>query len=426
MSGPFEGLTVIEFGQFVVVPFAAQMLADAGARVIKVEPLAGDNYRAWDDGIGETESRQYLIKNRGKESVAMDLSHDRAPEVVRALVSSADVVLVNLSPAAVRRRGLDYDTLRAVNPRIVYGAATAYGQVGPEAALPGMDVVVQARSGLLSSLGAQVDGVPLHSEVQVADYSAAMLLFGGIASALFARERNGEGQRVDVSLLGGALTIQNNSLSHVHAHDDWRRRFVEDRLPALRQSGAPRSSIERERRAMRTDPPQHTAHYRVFGAADGFLAIGAGSAAARRRLARLLGAPDDVVAGQEELGKLLETELPTRPVAEWERLMREADVPVARVRHVEELLFDPHAEAEGLVADFEHPEVGTYRGLGVPIRFSGTPMVARRPSPAFAAHTAGVLSDCGLDPEVVDELCRSGAVLDRGPHLADTHAPGST
>lgn len=426
MSGPFAGLTVVEFGQFVVVPFAAQLLADAGARVIKVEPLTGDNYRAWDDGIGETESRQYLIKNRGKESIAIDLAHERAAEVVRALVSSADVVLVNLSPAAVRRRGLDYDTLRAINPRIVYGAATAYGQVGPEAALPGMDVVVQARSGLLSSLGAQVDDVPLHSEVQVADYSAAMLLFGGIAGALFARERTGEGQRVDVSLLGGALTVQNNSLSHVYAHDDWRRQFVEQRLPALRSSGASRGSIERERRTMRPDPPQHTAHYRVFRAADGFLAIGAGSAAARLRLAGLVGGQASEVGDQEALGRLLEDQLPTRPVAEWERLMREADVPVSRVRHVEELLFDAHAEDEGLVADFEHPEVGTYRGLGVPIRFSGTPMVARRPSPAFAAHTAEVLTGCGLDPEVVDELCRAGAVLDRGSPFVNTHAPGST
>lgn len=425
MSGPFEGLTVVEFGQFVVVPFTAQLLADAGARVIKVEPLAGDNYRAWDDGIGETESRQYLIKNRGKESVAIDLGHERAPEVVRALVASADVVLVNLSPAAVRRRGLDYDTLRAINPRVVYGAATAYGQVGPEAPLPGMDVVVQARSGLLSSLGAQVDGVPLHSEVQVADYSAALLLFGGIASALYARERTGAGQRVDVSLLAGALTVQNNSLSHVHEHDDWRRHFVEERLPALRQDGASRSGIERERRELRSDPPLHTAHYRVFRAADGFVAMGAGSAGARRRLAGLLGATVEVADDQEALGRLLEAELPNRTAAEWERVLREADVPVARVRHVEELLFDPQAEAEGLVADFDHPEVGRYRGLGVPIRFSGTPMVARKPSPAFAAHTADVLAGCGLDRDLVAELCRSGAVLDRGPHFVNTHAPGS-
>lgn len=426
MSGPFAGLTVVELGQFVVVPFCSQLLADAGAHVVKVEPLAGDAYRSWPDGIGETESRQFLIKNRGKKSIALDLAHPRAAEVVAALVHAADVVLVNLSPSAVRRRNLDYETLREINPRLIYGAATAYGQVGPEAGLPGMDVVVQARSGLLTSLGAERDGVPLHSEVQVADYSSALLLLAGIASALYARERTGEGQRVDVSLLAGALTMQNNALGHVHHRDEWREHFVEEALPRLRGTGAPRQVVEAERRAHRPDAPRHTAHYRIFRTGDGFLAVGAGSPAARRRLCVVVGLSDQASQDDPEaFGRSLESALAARGAAEWAELLAAADVPVAPVNHVEEMFFDEHVLAEGLLADYEHPEIGTYRALGVPVRMSGTPWEPSDASPSFAAHTDDVLTEAGLDPREIDDLVESGAVLAPGRPVSHAN-PRST
>ena len=413
MTGPFAGLTVVEFGQFVVVPFCSQLMADGGARVIKVEPPTGDNYRSWPDPLAPGESRQFLIKNRGKQSVSLDLSHERASEVVDTLVRAADVVLVNLSPAALGRRGLDFESLRAVNPRLIYGAVSAYGQVGPEAPLPGMDVVVQARSGLLSSLGAERGGVPLHSEVQVADYSSAMLLLAGIASALYVRERTGEGQRVDVSLLGGALAVQNNSLGHVHREDDWRVEFVENRLPKLRESNASGAEVEAERRALRPDPPKHTAHYRIFRTASGSLALGAGSAGARRRLCEVVGIDPELANTEPEgFGRRLETMLRRRSSDEWVSLLLAADVPVAKVRHIDEMLFDAHALEEGLIADYDHPVVGRYRGLGVPIRMSGTPMRADLPSPTFATDTVAVLAELGMEPTAIDSLLTDGAVID--------------
>lgn len=413
MSGPFDGITVVEFGQFVVVPFCAQMLADGGARVIKVEPPTGDSYRTWPDPLAPQETRQFLIKNRGKESLSLDLSHPRAAEVVRTLVEAADVVLVNLSPSAVARRRLDYESLAAINPAVVYGAVTAYGQVGPEAHLPGMDVVVQARSGLLSSLGAEQDGVPLHSEVQVADYSSAMLLFAGIASALYVRERTGLSQRVDVSLLGGALAMQNNSLGHVDAYDDWRVDFVGDRLPKLRDANAPGAVVEAERRSLRPDPPSHTAHYRVFRTANGFVAVGAGSPGARRRLCAVAGMELELAeTDPDDFGRQLDLALRERASDEWVELLVAADVPVAKVRHIDEMLFDPHARAEGLIAEYDHPVVGRYRGLGVPIRMSATPWQADRPSPPFAAHTVAILGELGLDPGAIDSLVADGAVVD--------------
>lgn len=412
MNGPFDGLTVVEFGQFVVVPFCGQLMADAGARVIKVEPPTGDNYRSWPAQLAPNETRQFIIKNRGKQSVSIDLGHPDSVRVLRALIESADVVLVNLSPSAVARRNLDYESVAKINPAVVYGAVTAYGQVGPEASLPGMDVVVQARSGLLTSLGAERDGVPLHSEVQVADYSAAMLLYGGIASALYVREKTGTGQSVEVSLLGGALTVQNNSLGHVPGADAWREEFVNDRLPELRRAGATGALVESERRQLRPDPPSHTSHYRVFRAADGFIAIGAGSAGARRRLSSVVGLDEDVAAQDPaEFGRQLEAALLERTSKQWATALVEAGVPVAEVRHVDELMFDAHVAAEGLIADYDHPVVGRYRALGSPIRMSATPMTPGAPSPTFAHHTIEILKELGFADDEIATLCSRKAVL---------------
>lgn len=410
-EGPFTGFTVVELGQFVVVPFCGQLMADGGARVIKVEPPTGDSYRRIGD-VGHQESRQFLIKNRGKESIAIDIANPGGAEVVRRLIAIADVVLANMSPAALARRGLSYEAVAAINPAAVYGVVSAFGQRGPEAHLPGMDVVVQARSGLLGALGAEVDGVPRHSEVQAADYATSLLLLSGVTAALLARERTGRGQRVDVSLLGGAMTLQNNVLGHVHGVDDWRRHFVEESLPRLRRAGAPLDAVETERVGLRSDPPSHTSHYRVFRTEDGFVAIGAGSPPARARLFALTGVTEQLLVDDPPaLTRQLAETLAARPSAHWVEALRGADVPVAEVRHVEELFFDPHVEAEGLVADFEHETVGRYRGLGAPIRLSDTPWRAVAPSPSFARHTRPILAELGFDPAAVEELVADGAVV---------------
>lgn len=424
MSGPFHGVTVVEFGQFVVVPFCSQLMADAGARVIKVEPPTGDSYRSGPAQLAAGETRQFLIKNRGKESIAIDLAHPDAQQVIHRLIETADVLLVNLSPSAVRRRGLDYDTVASINPRVIYGAVTAFGRVGPEAPLPGMDVVVQARSGLMTSLAAEQDGLAQHSEVQLADYSTALLLFGGVAAALYIRERTGVGQRIDASLLGTALALQNNSLSHVYGADDWRNEFVAKQLPELRRQGADHAAIEEVRRSMRPDAPTHTAHYRVFRTWDGSVALGAGSPLARHRLAEATGL-DGTLAdwAPEEFGTQLAEVLMTRTSTEWVELLRASDVPVAEVRHLEEMLFDPHVEAEGLVADYEHETVGRYRGLGVPMSMSATPLHASAASPPFARHTTPILAELGFDEDEIAGLLDANAVFAGPPPANPAGAP---
>lgn len=413
-AGPFAGLTVIEIGQFVVVPVAAMQLAHGGARVIKVEPPEGDVYRRASPVV-ENESRHFLAKNRGKESIALRIGAPGVDDVLRKLFARADVVLSNMSPAALQRHGLDYDSVRQANPGVIYGTVSAFGHVGPEAPLPGMDVVAQARSGLLFSLGAEADGLPLHSEVQAADYATSLLLLAGLATALYARERTGQGQKVEVSLLAGGLALQGNALHHLVEHDAWREEFVNDVLPEMHKAGSTPSEISERRESLRPDKGIHRSAYRVIRTADSYVAIGAGSPQARERFFEIAGVDhsDDPEAAAE-LTARLDAALAGQPTAHWVTRLRAAGVPVAEVRHVEELLFDEHVMAEGLIVDVDHGAVGRYRTFGAPIRLSATPFEASAPSPAFARHTRAVLRELGFSDAEITELAAAGAVVEGG------------
>ncbi|WP_166741737.1 CaiB/BaiF CoA transferase family protein [Cumulibacter soli] len=410
-AGAFTGLTVVEFGQFVVVPFCAQLMSDFGARVIKVEPLSGDSYRSGHGQLADGFTRQFLIKNRGKESIALDLSSPDVRAVVQELIRQADVVLVNLSPSAIERRGLDYQTLREINPAIIYATVSAFGHTGSEAQLPGMDVVVQARSGLMTTLGAERDEVPLHSEAQVADYSTSLLLFGGVAAALYARTVTGLGQKVETSLLAGALAIQNNSLGHALHEDGWRAEFVDDVLPRLRREHADRDDILAYRETHRPDPMNHTKHYRAFRTSDGFVAVGAGSPASRRRLSAVLKVHESLVEKDpDRFGRLLEQRMTEQPSDYWVSTLRAAEVPVSAVYNVDEMFFDEHVLGEGLIRDYPHDEAGSYRAFGQPIRLSETPMSAGPPAPGLAEHTVAILQELGFADDDIDRLTKNGTV----------------
>src|SRR5512132_2686116 len=193
---PFAGIQVVEFGQFIAVPFCAQLLAEGGARVIKIEAREGDPVRQLAPMVpGET--RHFLSRNRGKHSLPLDLRHPRVREVIDRLLARADVMLTNFRPGLAEEMGLDAATLGPRYPRLIVGNVSAFGGSGPDARLAGMDLVVQARTGLMASLGKVRDGVPATGEAPVADYICAMSLAFGIASALLRRERTGRGGAVD-------------------------------------------------------------------------------------------------------------------------------------------------------------------------------------------------------------------------------------
>ncbi len=293
----------------------------------------------------------------------------------------------------------------------MYGIVSAFGHTGPEAPLPGMDVVAQARSGLMEALGAERDGLPVHSEVQVADYASSLLLLAGVTTALYARERTGRGQKVEVSLLAGALAVQNNSLHHVYGIDEaWRDPFLHDDLPRLREAGASASAIEAVREAARPDKGIHRSTYRVMRTADGAVAV-AGAGQARIRFLQAIGLRDEAATlTPDELTARVDEIIGSEPSAVWLARLQPVDVPVAEVRNVEEMIFDSHVAAEGLMVDVEHPVVGRYRTLGALFGLSDTPLRADRPSPSFAADTRSILTELGWSAAEIDALAAADKI----------------
>ena len=234
---PFTGIRVIEFGQFVAVPFCAQLLAEGGAEVIKIESLEGDPTRRLGQ-LAPMETRIYLSRNRGKRSLPLHLRHPRAPEVIDALLRDADVALMNFRPGLAEQIGLDGDTLRAKYPRLVIAAVTPFGRYGPDAGLAGMDIVVQARSGLMAANGRTADGRPVSGDPVAADYMCAMSLAFGVASALLRRSLTGEGGQVHASLMQAALTLNNNQMLRAEQADGPIHQDAKERIGELREQGA--------------------------------------------------------------------------------------------------------------------------------------------------------------------------------------------
>ena len=330
MSGPFAGLRVIEFGRFIAVPFCGQLLADGGADVIKVEALHGDQTR-YNEPLIPGEGRQYLNKNRGKRSIAVDLRDEPVLAAIRTLAAGADIVTANFRPGIAESMGLDYETLARGHPRLIYAENTAFGTRGPMAGHPGFDAVVQAYSGLahFTERGPELFANPL------IDYQAAMLLAWGISTALYQRERSGRGQKLDVALLQAALLLQNNQVNHVDGIDDWREEFVEYLKTAFRDGHSWGDVLERRRLALPHAFPR--AYYGFFSASDGMFAVAAASKELQRRVVAALGiadpwatndwTPDDPHAHFETTYEQVATLYAAKPVRHWLALFREQAFP---------------------------------------------------------------------------------------------------
>src|SRR5262250_1777673 len=272
---PFDGVTVIELGQFVAVPYAGQMLADGGAHVIKIEPREGEPSRHIAP-LAPGESRHYVIRNRGKHALPLELKHPHAREILDALLARADVVLANMRPGLAAELGLEYEQLAPRFPRLIVGTVTAFGARGPDAALAGMDLVVQARSGMMVTGGRVKDGLPTTGESPIADYMAATLLAFGVASALYQRERTGRGGRVDTSLLLASLALQNNLMVRVDALDAARHADFGAWLAQARAGGVPFAE-QVERMPRNRVVASQAVYIRTFATKDAALAVACGS-----------------------------------------------------------------------------------------------------------------------------------------------------
>jgi crotonobetainyl-CoA:carnitine CoA-transferase CaiB-like acyl-CoA transferase len=377
---PLSGIRVLEVGNYMAAPFCGMQLADLGAEVIKVEnPDGGDQVRMSAPLI-DGEGSAFMRLNRNKRSIAVDLKTHRGKEIFRKLVATADVVVENLRPGTMADLDLDYEKLRAINPGLVYVAASGWGQDGPLRDQPGMDIMAQARSGLMSITGTQ-GGDPIKVGVPVCDLVCA--LYGALAavSALLARSASGAGQYIDVSLLeaGVSLAIWEAGIF-----------FATGEIP--KPSGSAHQSA---------------APYQAFRAADGWLTIGATTKFNWTALCRTLGLEDLLNderykdaslrhRNREALASTIESVTQTKAAAHWLAVLGEAGVPCAPIQNFGQVFSDPHLLAREYFWDAPHTKVGSVRQLGSPMRFSETPVRRDRAAPLLGEDTADLLAELGL------------------------------
>lgn len=421
MAGPLEGIKVLEFTQIIAGPFGGMMLADMGADVIKVEPVEGEPWRVALEFI-PGESKTYMSLNRGKRSLPLDLTKPEAVEIVHDMIREIDVVVINARPDVPDKLGIDYETLSAVNPRLIYCDNTAFGRNGPDSYRPGYDLIIQAMSGLMAAEGKIRDGVPqLITSTAVADFATGIAVAWGVCAALFHRERTGQGQKVETTLLGTALGVQTGSFMEIDAFDAERRAEFLAVLNAMRESGASYEDMHEQYVQIVSPWRGGNIYYRTYQARDGALAVACLSDRLRKRVADVLGIDDprfspgfdpfdeETIAHSEELVKQAEKLFREKTVDEWLETFDSVGVPAGPVRFVQEMLDHEQVEANGLSVELEHTLAGPVKMVGPIINMSETPLEARSASPALGEHTDEILASMGYSQDEIVAL-KSGGV----------------
>jgi crotonobetainyl-CoA:carnitine CoA-transferase CaiB-like acyl-CoA transferase len=389
-----SGIKVLSFTQFLLGPTAVQYLADLGAEVIKIEPPGSGAWeRTWSgaDAFIDGVSTFYLLSHRNVRSLTLNLKHPDTREVVRRLVSGADVLVENFRPGVMQRLGLSYDEVRQINPGIVYASATGYGEDSPYRDLPGQDLLIQAMAGLPAITGRAGDA-PTASGAPAVDQHGASLLAMGLLAALFHRQRTGEGQKVDVTMLQAALDLQTEPISYY--------------LNGF--------SVRRPQEALGSS--FHPAPYGIYETQDGYLALSLSPVATVRRA---LGDPPELEAyadpklaltKRDEIRRLLEPYFLTQTTQAWLEHLRTHGVWCAPVNDYEQVFADPAVRHLEPVLEMEHPQAGTVRVLKHPIRYSSGEPELRRTPPAAGQDTEEVLTELGYASEDIQRLRDAGAI----------------
>lgn len=421
MAGALEGIRVLEFSEIIAGPFCGMLLGDMGANVIKIEPPEGEPWRLIAQFVPK-ESRWYLSLNRNKRSLVLDLNRPETREVLERLVPSMDVAIVNYRPDVAEKLGIDYASLRALNPRLIYCDNTAYGRKGPESHRGGYDIVVQGMTGLMALDGKSKNGVPQVPTLPAADFMAGTMMAWAISAALFHRERTGVGQKIETSLLGAALAAQTGWFLSVHAVDrEWQREFVEKVRHTL-GNGLDYEELYELWLTRRPVARAGNIYYRVFKTKDSFVVVGCLADSLRRKLCDVLGLHDirfepgwDPGSREaQEFGERLvaqaEEVFLRRTTDDWLRIFDERGIPSGPLRFVEELLEDPQVLANDLVMEVEHSLAGTVRTVGPPLKMGESPLRVQRPSPALGEHSDDVLTEFGYAPDQIAGLRAKGVV----------------
>jgi crotonobetainyl-CoA:carnitine CoA-transferase CaiB-like acyl-CoA transferase len=388
-----SGIRVLDCSIAMAGPFAAQRLGDLGADVIKVEPTSGEwqRHAAAGGATGNRINVSFLSLNRNKRSLSIDLKDPQGKAVLLEMVKTADVFLQNYRPGVAERLGVDYATLSAINPRLIYISMSGYGEDGPYRLYPGQDLLLQGMSGAMLSTGAE--GAPPSPAGQyLVDAVTAYTAFEGALAALFHRERTGEGQLVQVNMLDAITAIQMQELSV----------FTVGGKPQARSAEAHAHSYIR-------------APYGVFETSDGYITL---AMAPLAKLGELIGEPsfaamDDQTDGwtqRDAIFAAVKEKLKGATSADWLERFRAADIWAGPVYGYADLVADPQIAHNRTFVEYDHPTEGRVKTPGFPIRFSKTPSSVDRGAPVVGEHSREVLGELGLDPQAVERLIASGVV----------------
>lgn len=391
---PLKGLKVVDLSKVLAGPLCGQFLGELGADVLKIEPVgSGDDTRSWlpqEKG----QSATFLAVNHNKRSVAIDLKSTEGQQLVHELVAKADIVLQGFGAGTARKLAVDYETLRKVNPKIVYLEISGYGRDGPLGKEPGYDVMLQAFSGMISTMG-EPDGDFSRASFSPVDLGTGSFALSGVLAALLEREQTGKGVYVEVSLLDTAIS----QMGYL-AQNYWRTGKTPRRMGTAHPAMSP---------------------YQAFATLDGHMMVGVGNDAQWRRFCSAAGLEHLMgderfatntarVARFDETVRLVADVIRTKTTEEWLHCLRSAGVPCSPINTLDQALEHPQVASRHLVVQAVHPVLGPMQNVGMPVKFNELPREAVRPAPLLGEHTEEVLSEIGLSDERIRDLAGQGVV----------------
>ncbi|MGM8365217.1 CaiB/BaiF CoA transferase family protein [Virgibacillus sp. W0181] len=388
-----DDIRVIDLSQVMAGPYCSMLLADMGAEVIKVEPPQGESTRSWPP-YKEGESGAFMAINRNKKGINVNLKTKEGQQIFYDLIKTADVVVENFRPGVVKRLGVDYDTLSAINPKLVYCSISGFGQYGPYSSRGGYDLIAQGMTGIMSVTG-EPGGDPVKCGLPINDLGTALFASYGILTALYSRTKTNEGQFIDASLFDTGL-----ALSVWESAQYW-------------YTGA-------------TPQPTGSGHrlsapYQAFRASDGHFTVGADAPHHWKMFCEIIGRPEMLederfkdnesrMDHMEVFVQMIEEQTTTQPRSYWLEKFEEVGIPAGSINTYPESLNDPHTQARDMVCEVDHPVAGKVKALGIPVKMSKTPGSIRKSAPLAGEDTNSILSELGYDEEKIESLRKNEIV----------------
>ncbi|MFX1488226.1 MAG: CaiB/BaiF CoA transferase family protein [Promethearchaeota archaeon] len=443
MSRILDGILVLDFSEYIAGPYCGFLLADLGAEVIKIEPPDGSEERRW----GTTQrykgnTRMALTMNRGKKSLCLDIRKEEAKNIIYRLVEKADIVIQNYTPGVAKRLGIDYETLSTINKELIFISSTAFGEIGPYKNRKGFDIIAHAASGMMASY-ADEEGKPRGpGGSPFVDIGTGMLNALSAVSALFARIKNGEGQKIETSLFNTGMALKACGFAKIEKLDKEKHQEELELLSNAFREGKSHTEIIDELAYLirRYERPESTRilevpdcnhrpadrysfpYYRIYETANGFISIAALTSQQRKIVCDVTGIyekgakvefgdiNDAVINHQKAMTDQFESRFREKTNKEWIEALEQAGVPCGQVNYSAYLFDDPQANALNMIWDLENSELGPYKMVGHPIRFTKTPVKPGKGAPCLGEDTISILEQFGYDKNEIEEL-RKKAVI---------------